>query len=158
MFHSHHWVPRPLGRYEHVLFEVDRRRQRKLLRAAFASVDTDGNGMLSADELEDFCLRTLGVEPHMLGELRGMFAEIDEDGSGTVDYDEFERWWTSGKTRSAKVFQHRFGQVLNAAQLTGDGQEEGEDKAGAGDDHRGMQRRRHASLGGQQLTSSNLPP
>jgi hypothetical protein len=74
-----------LKMYEHVLFEVDRRRRRRQLRIAFASVDIDKDGCLDRAEVETFCEKTLGVDAaHIATELAGVFADIDTDGDGEV--------------------------------------------------------------------------
>ena len=48
-----------LHMYEHVLFEVDRRRRRRQLKKAFEQVDLDGSGQLDQAEIENFCEKTL---------------------------------------------------------------------------------------------------
>ena len=65
--------------------------ERAEVRAAFESIDLDGNGTLERDELEQAAER---LGQHMSpDELDAAMAEMDADGSGEVDFEEFMAWW-----------------------------------------------------------------
>ena len=55
---------------------------------AFGVFDTDGNGVISADELARV-MQSLGQTPSPV-DLRAMIKEVDSEGSGTIDFDEFK--------------------------------------------------------------------
>eukprot|EP01043_Picozoa_sp_COSAG02_P028960 COSAG02_NODE_1783_length_10942_cov_1025.230266_3_plen_2086_part_00 len=67
--------------------DIARAEQRRELRAAFDSVDTDRGGTLSVDEIGEL-LTALG-QTNTQAELRVKMREIDADGSGTLDFEEF---------------------------------------------------------------------
>ena len=52
--------------------------------------------------------------------LSSVFRDIDTNQDGLVDFTEFERWWSSGTSRSSKLFQRRFDEVFKAAQIKGE--------------------------------------
>merc|ERR1719469_214603 len=56
-------------------------------REAFALFDKDGDGTITADEL-NIVMRSLGRKPTM-EELRAMIAEVDDDGNESIEFPEF---------------------------------------------------------------------
>ncbi len=62
---------------------------------AFCSMDADGNGVISSEELV-LVMRELeeDVSP---GHIRQLIDEVDLDGSGTIDFDEFQALMVSAR-------------------------------------------------------------
>ena len=57
------------------------------LRAAFKHFDTNGDGIISLEELNN-AIGTGGLQVSK-EEIQRVLAEVDKDGNGEIDYDEF---------------------------------------------------------------------
>ncbi|CAK8579631.1 unnamed protein product [Lathyrus sativus] len=64
------------------------------LKDAFAVFDMDGNGSITAEELNTV-MRSLGEECS-LAECRRMIGGVDSDGNGTIDFEEFRMMMMMG--------------------------------------------------------------
>lgn len=82
---------------------VDINAKRKELRQWFNTMDVDGSGDITADELEE-PLVSMGFASSAR-EVRRMVSEVDEDGSGEIDFDEFFKMMTRGDGGSNPVVQ-----------------------------------------------------
>lgn len=82
---------------------VDINSKRKELRQWFNTMDVDGSGDITADELEE-PLVSMGFAASAR-EVRRMVSEVDEDGSGEIDFDEFFKMMTRGDGASNPVVQ-----------------------------------------------------
>jgi Ca2+-binding EF-hand superfamily protein len=61
-----------------------------MLRAAFEAFDTDGNGVITLDELENlFQIPTSSNREHQRNDICELFKNVDLNGDGNVDFDEF---------------------------------------------------------------------
>lgn len=60
------------------------------LRAMFNEIDTDGNGTLDRDEIDEMA-QILGMKFNG-AQMDAAWAFMDRDGSGEVDFDEFKKW------------------------------------------------------------------
>ena len=60
------------------------------LRAMFNQIDTDGNGTLDRDEIEQMA-QILGMRFNK-AQMDAAWAFMDRDGSGEVDFNEFKKW------------------------------------------------------------------
>ena len=67
--------------------DIQRRKQKELLREAFNTVDVSNDGAIDMEEL-GLLLSTLG-ESLTGAELRARARDLDADGSGTLEFDEF---------------------------------------------------------------------
>jgi len=72
------------------LFEGDDGTDSEFLRKTFNSVDKDGGGSISREELRE--LSKLTGRELSEQQLDAALAEMDQDGSGEVDFEEFEVW------------------------------------------------------------------
>ena len=64
-------------------------RNEKLLRNAFTRFDIDGNGLITADDIQK-CFHRFGYEI-FLEEIEGMINDFDLDKDGKITYEEFLR-------------------------------------------------------------------
>ena len=75
----------------------EREQERRIIRAAFDKMDTDGSGFIDSSELRQMT-QELGVtmsEEAITGALQSM----DENGDDEIEFDEFRDWWVlQGKT------------------------------------------------------------
>ena len=69
-------------------FEEKRLLNKDSLRAAFATLDRDGNGRISIQELKHFF--RLNSSPGSYHQWRQLIAEFDTSGDGEIDFSEFE--------------------------------------------------------------------
>ncbi|KAB2084298.1 hypothetical protein ES319_A05G325700v1 [Gossypium barbadense] len=60
----------------------------EVLKDAFSVYDRNGNGWISAEELQEV-LKSLGDECSM-EECRKMISRVDNDGNGMIDFQEFK--------------------------------------------------------------------
>jgi len=66
------------------------------LRAAFATFDLNGDGVLTLPELRTVLTRPGGGQPMADEQIQKLFKQMDVDGDGKVDLDEFSKALTSG--------------------------------------------------------------
>ncbi|KAM7252623.1 hypothetical protein ACFE04_008132 [Oxalis oulophora] len=77
------------------VFSHDDESDDKVLKDAFDLYDLDGNGVISADELQ-LVMKRMG-EKCSLAEAKKMISSVDEDGDGNVDFEEFKKMMTQPK-------------------------------------------------------------
>ena len=75
--------------------------RREECAAAFAMFDTDGDGVIVAEELQLLAAQ-LGL-PLADGDLQSVMTEIDNDGSEEITLDEFTQWWTKVQLANTKA-------------------------------------------------------
>lgn len=71
------------------------------LRDAFSVYDIDGNGAITAEELQEV-LRSLGEECS-IGECRKMINGVDADGDGAINFEEFKVMMMVGSRTSSNM-------------------------------------------------------
>jgi len=59
------------------------------IHKVFADLDTDGDGVLTLQEVKDGFRKAFGEDSEELKQVDEMYAKLDLDGSGTLDYTEF---------------------------------------------------------------------
>ncbi|KMS99714.1 hypothetical protein BVRB_1g021460 [Beta vulgaris subsp. vulgaris] len=64
------------------------------LKEAFSIYDADGNGKITADELQ-MVMKSLG-DDFSIGECKKMINGVDRDGDGTINFDEFKAMMMMG--------------------------------------------------------------
>lgn len=64
------------------------------LREAFSIYDADGNGNITAEELQ-IVMKSLG-DDFSLGECKKMISGVDSDGDGTINFEEFKAMMMMG--------------------------------------------------------------
>jgi calcium-binding protein CML len=72
-----------------------------LSRVMFDKYDQDGNGYISASELDYLC-RDLGSNLSET-EIGMAMRTLDRSGNGQIEYDEFIAWWRKGAARWAQL-------------------------------------------------------
>eukprot|EP01123_Difflugia_compressa_P011852 TRINITY_DN4865_c0_g2_i1.p1 TRINITY_DN4865_c0_g2~~TRINITY_DN4865_c0_g2_i1.p1 ORF type:complete len:150 (+),score=44.91 TRINITY_DN4865_c0_g2_i1:149-598(+) len=70
---------------------------REELREAFKIFDKDGDGRITAIELEGI-LRSLGEKNATAADAREMVSRVDRDGDGTIDFEEFVELMATSKS------------------------------------------------------------
>ena len=71
------------------------------LRAAFAAFDSDGNGVLTYDEISGIFTRPGGGKPMTEEEAMAWVEKYDKSGDGTLDLDEFAAALAAGRVAGA---------------------------------------------------------
>jgi Ca2+-binding EF-hand superfamily protein len=84
---------------------------------AFRIFDTDGNGRITAKEL-NHVLKELGINMKKK-EIKKMIKELDRDGNGTIEYSEFVQMMTKPASRDADEFELR--EAFKCIDLDGNG-------------------------------------
>ena len=61
------------------------------LKAVFASIDTDGNGLIDPDEFTTLCHE---LDSSMMDDdMEDAFDTMDQDADGEISFEDFEDWW-----------------------------------------------------------------
>jgi len=71
------------------------------LREAFSIYDADGNGNITAEELQ-MVMKSLG-DDFSIGECKKMISGVDCDGDGTIDFEEFKVMMMMGARLDARA-------------------------------------------------------
>lgn len=80
-------------------WKMERQQDFDRIRAEFAAIDYNGNGMLSRDEMLNFLAKRNVDEEHRIQIVDELFDKCDKDGNGFVDIDEFTGEYLSTKVQ-----------------------------------------------------------
>uniref|UniRef100_A0A1I8GGL5 Calmodulin n=1 Tax=Macrostomum lignano TaxID=282301 RepID=A0A1I8GGL5_9PLAT len=83
------------------------------IRESFKLFDKNGDGFISAEELEE-AMKTLGQNPSA-EELQDIMRQVDRDGNGSIDFDEFVHMMSERVISEEAMRQHRREKQLRRA-------------------------------------------